>query len=108
MSAGLFGCSDRIQKTANASELSHDSLTLDRSSPQRKFLKIEELKPSDAAPNVALMGRITFDEDHTQRVSTPIDGRATSLLVKPGDKVKPGQPLIMLSSPGVGQLQADM
>jgi cobalt-zinc-cadmium efflux system membrane fusion protein len=50
---------------------------------------------------------VSFDEDHTQRVASPIDGRAVSILVKLGDKVRPGQALIELSSPNVGQLQAD-
>lgn len=102
------GCSDRGKPTApNTADATQDGLTLDPSSPALKFVKIEELKPSDAAPNVSLTGRITFDEDRTQRVATPIDGRATAILVKLGDRVKPGQSLIELSSPQVGQLQAD-
>ena len=40
-------------------------------------------------------------------MASPIDGRAVSMLVKLGDKVRAGQPLIELSSPNVGQLQAD-
>jgi cobalt-zinc-cadmium efflux system membrane fusion protein len=50
---------------------------------------------------------VAFDEDHTQRVASPLDGRATALLVKPGDKVTIGQALVELSSPQVAQLQAD-
>jgi cobalt-zinc-cadmium efflux system membrane fusion protein len=93
--------------TSSSAEPSHDSVVLEPTSSTLKFVKIEELKPSDAAPNVALSGRIGFDEDHTQRVATPIDGRATAVLVKLGEHVKPGQSLIELSSPQVGQLQAD-
>lgn len=101
-------CSDRARASApSANDATPEGLTLDPSSPALKFVKIEELKPSDAAPNISLTGRITFDEDRTQRVATPIDGRATAILVKLGDHVKPGQSLIELSSPQVGQLQAD-
>ena len=103
----VAGCSDRPKPTAPNAADTGDGLTLDPSSPALKFVKIEELKPSDAAPNVSLTGRITFDEDRTQRVATPIDGRATAIMVKLGDHVKPGQSLIELSSPQVGQLQAD-
>src|SRR5262249_39795292 len=53
-----------------------------------------------------LTGRVGFDEDHTQRVASPIDGRATSILVRPGDRVKVGQALIEITSPHVGELQA--
>jgi cobalt-zinc-cadmium efflux system membrane fusion protein len=101
-----MGCPDRSGH-ANAGEPTRDMATLDPSSPTMKFVKIEEVKPSDGAPNVALTGRVTFDEDHTQRVATPIDGRAVRLLVKPGDSVKANQSLIALSSPQVGQVQAD-
>ncbi|MDB5216633.1 MAG: efflux transporter periplasmic adaptor subunit [Myxococcaceae bacterium] len=104
----ISGCSDRVKPAAASSSAdAQEGLTLDPSSPALKFVKIEELKPSDAAPNVSLTGRITFDEDRTQRVATPIDGRATAILAKLGDHVKPGQSLVELSSPQVGQLQAD-
>jgi len=90
---------------ANAAE--RDSVTIEKSSPRMQFLKIEEVAESDGAGTVSLTGRVAFDEDHTQRVSSPLSGRATALLVKPGDKVRVGQSLIQISSPEVGQLQAD-
>src|SRR5262249_22097593 len=71
------------------------------------FIKIETVKETAGATSVTLAGRVTFDEDHTQRVASPIDGRAVAILVKLGDKVRAGQPLIQLSSPNVGLLQAD-
>jgi cobalt-zinc-cadmium efflux system membrane fusion protein len=71
------------------------------------FIKIETVKESDAATAVPLPGRVAFDEDRTQRVASPIDGRAVRILVKLGDTVRAGQPLIQLWSPNVGQLQAD-
>lgn len=105
---GASGCSDRAKAaTASGPETTQEGVTLEPSSPALKFVKIEELVPRDAAPTISLTGRITFDEDRTQRVATPIDGRATAILAKLGDRVKPGQSLIELSSPQVGQLQAD-
>jgi len=71
------------------------------------FIKIVTVAESSGATAVSLPGKVTFDEDHTQRVASPIDGRAVSILVKLGDKVRPGQPLVSLSSPNVGQIQAD-
>jgi cobalt-zinc-cadmium efflux system membrane fusion protein len=71
------------------------------------FIKVEAVAETAGATSVTLPGRVSFDEDHTQRVASPIDGRAVSLLAKLGDKVRAGQPLIELSSPNVGQLQAD-
>jgi cobalt-zinc-cadmium efflux system membrane fusion protein len=71
------------------------------------FIKIETVKETSGATSVSLTARVGFDEDHTQRVASPIDGRAVAILVKLGDRVRAGQPLIQLSSPNVGQIQAD-
>lgn len=102
----LAACGKHAESQA-ATSASRESLTLDKDSPHLKFIKIETVEETDAAGTVTFPGRITFDEDHTQRVSTPVDGRATSLLVKAGDKVKVGQPLVRLSSPQIGELQAE-
>src|SRR5262249_37250069 len=69
--------------------------------------KIAAVTESSGATTVSLPGRVGFDEDHTQRVASPIDGRAIGILVKLGDKVRAGQPLVSLSSPNVGQIQAE-
>lgn len=83
------------------------SIQFDPNSPKLSFIKIETVTESDPGVGANLTGRVAFDEDHTQRVASPIDGRAVALLVSPGDKVKAGQALVQLSSPNVGQIQAD-
>ncbi len=90
-----------------ATAASRDSIQLAPQDPKLPFLKVETVAESDSGPLLNLTGRIAFDEDHTQRVSSPIDGRATKLFVKPGDVVKAGTQLILLTSPDVGQLQSD-
>jgi cobalt-zinc-cadmium efflux system membrane fusion protein len=90
-----------------ATAASRDSIHLAPQDPKLPFLKVETVVESDSGPLLNLTGKIAFDEDHTQRVSSPIDGRATKLFVKPGDVVKAGQQLILLTSPDVGQLQSD-
>lgn len=103
--APVVGC-QHAQNEAAESEV-RPSRRLEPGSPRLKYIKIESVQEATAAALVGLTGRIGFNEDHTQRVASPIDGRVTALLVQPGDKVKVGQPLIELSSPTVGQLQAD-
>lgn len=82
-------------------------LKLAPGNPKLEFVKIEPVEESSAASAITLTGKVDFDEDHTQRVASPIDGRATALLVRPGDVVKAGASLVGLSSPRVGQLQSD-
>jgi cobalt-zinc-cadmium efflux system membrane fusion protein len=104
----VAGCSHSGGETPPAgNDKPKDFIKIDPGNPRLDFIKVEAVQESDAAVAVSLTGKVTFDEDHTQRVASPIDGRVTALLAKPGDKVRQGQALIELSSPNVGPLQAD-
>ena len=105
--AGCSGCGPTPAPAAEIDPGARESIKIDPSSGRLKFIKVETLEESEAAASVLLTGRVSFDEDHTQRVASPLNGRATALLVKPGDKVVVGQSLIELSSPEVAQLQGD-
>ena len=54
-----------------------------------------------------LNGRVVWDEDRTVRVFAPLAGRVQSILVKPGDTVRAGQGLAVVSAPELGQAQAE-
>lgn len=95
------------EPAAGAEEGARDFVRYQPGSAPLGFIKIETVTESDAGTSLSLPARVSFDEDQTQRVASPIDGRATAVLVKIGDKVKVGQPLISLSSPNVGLVQAD-
>ncbi len=102
------GCKHNVvPNDPNTEQLPKGSIRVGKKSPQLKYLKVETIEETDAAGSVSFTGRVAFDEDHTQRVSTPLDGRVTAVRVKPGDKVKERQALVFLSSPFVGQLQSD-
>jgi len=88
-------------------EHARDFIRLDPKSPRLAYVKVEVVQESSVAPNVQLTGRVGFDEDHTQRVASPIDGRATKILVQLGDKVTNGQALVELTSAQVAALEAD-
>jgi cobalt-zinc-cadmium efflux system membrane fusion protein len=49
-------------------------------------------------------GRIAYDEDHTQRITSPLSGRVVAVHVKLGDTVKAGDALLTLASPEATQL----
>ena len=91
----------------NSSGKDRDFIRLAPGSAPLDFIKIDTVAATAGMTTVALPARVTFDEDRTQRVASPIDGRAIRILVRLGEKVRAGQPLIELSSPNVGQLQAD-
>jgi cobalt-zinc-cadmium efflux system membrane fusion protein len=88
-------------------EKPHDFIRYPEGHAPLDFIKIETVAEHSGATSVSLPGKVGFDEDHTQRVASPIDGRAVGILVKLGDRVKAGQALVQLSSPNVGLIQAD-
>jgi cobalt-zinc-cadmium efflux system membrane fusion protein len=100
------GCNARATPAA-PEERSRDFIRLDPSSPRLNFIKVEVAEEADVAPSVQLTGRVSFDEDHTQRVSSPIDGRVTKILVQLGESVKSGQPLLELVSAQAAGMKAE-
>ena len=109
LAAFAAGCSKSHGETegGGAGEKPHDFIRYDPNHAPHDFIKIETVQEVSGATSISLPGRVSFDEDHTQRVASPIDGRAITILVKAGDRVRAGQPLLQLSSPSVGQIQAD-
>jgi cobalt-zinc-cadmium efflux system membrane fusion protein len=106
--AGAVSCTKaRTEEGGAGPENPRDFIRYDPGHVPLDFIKIVTVAESSGATAVSLPGKVSFDEEHTQRVASPIDGRAVSILVKLGDKVRAGQPLISLSSPNVGQIQAD-
>jgi len=97
----------------HAAEADHDAagerdfIHYDPNRAPLSFVKIESVKASAAGSTSALPARVTYDEDHTQRLASPIDGRVLGVSVRVGDTVKAGQALVQLSSPSVGSVQAD-
>src|SRR5579859_1548878 len=106
VSAWALGCNARATP-ATPEEKSRDFIHLDPASPRLAYIKVEVAEEADVAPNVQLTGRVAFDEDHTQRVASPIDGRVTKMLAQLGDSVKDGQPLVELVSAQAATMQAE-
>lgn len=86
---------------------SPDEVILDPNSPQFANLKIESVIEITAPATESLNGKITFDENYTARVSSPILGRALNIKAQTGDKVKSGQVLMIMDSPELGNALAD-
>ena len=86
---------------------SADEVVLPEDSPQEANLKIETVTEMVAPTAEPLNGKISFDENFTSRISSPILGRATKLHAQLGDTVKAGQALVSIDSPDLGGAIAD-
>ena len=99
-----------VEKETHASAAitkKNDEILIKDDSPQAANLKIEAVTEMLAPTAEAMNGKISFDENYTSRVSSPVLGRATKLHVQIGDKVSIGQTLMTVESPDLGSAIAD-
>ncbi len=76
--------------------------------PQLAYLKITAVEKAPVPAIEALQGYITYNEDLTARITSPVGGRVTQIFAKVGDKTKSNQPLAAIDSPDFGQANADV
>jgi membrane fusion protein, heavy metal efflux system len=75
--------------------------------PQLAYLKIQPVEAWPEPALNALNGRISYDENHTARVFSPVAGRVARIVAQAGDKVAAGQALLWLDSPDFSAAAAD-
>jgi multidrug efflux pump subunit AcrA (membrane-fusion protein) len=66
--------------------------------PQKQFLTIEAVSAAEASNVLALPGRVTFAPKAQSVVGAPVAGRVSALLVRTGERVKAGDPLLRIES----------
>ena len=82
-----------------AVHVASDTVHFAADAPQLTFLKI---KAVDAFPEPLIDGlnaRITYDDNYTARVFSPIAGRVVKIAAEAGQQVKAGDPLLWIDSP---------
>ncbi|MGC4062282.1 MAG: efflux RND transporter periplasmic adaptor subunit [Aquabacterium sp.] len=77
-------------------------------SPQLAYLAIDTVKPKAPPALEPLPARITFDEDHTVRVFSPVAGRTQQIVAQPGQQVHAGDVLAWLLAPDYDTALADL
>lgn len=85
----------------------NDTLHYGAGAEQLSYLDIAPVEELAAPVAQALPGKLAFDEDVTVRVFSPVSGRVTELVAKPGTNVKAKDVLAWLNSPDFAQARAD-
>src|SRR5262249_43846276 len=75
------------------------ALRYEPGSGQLSAIKVQDVKEFPVPLAEPLNGRVTFNENVTARVSSPISGRVVTLSAQVGDSVKAGDTLAVLDSP---------
>jgi cobalt-zinc-cadmium efflux system membrane fusion protein len=82
-----------------ADKKTSDTIRFAADAPQLEFVRA---KPVEAFPEPLIDGlnaRITYDDNYTARVYSPIAGRVTRIAAEAGQTVKAGDPLLWIDSP---------
>ena len=83
-----------------------DFIQLEPNAPQWAVVVSKEPDPAEARWTDPIPARIVFDESRTSRLGAPLAGRVSAVLVDRGAAVKAGQPLYIVSSPNLADLQS--
>lgn len=75
--------------------------------PQLSSLKVAIVTQAPIPVAEPINGRITYDENVTARISSPVAGRVVASLVEIGDHVKPQAALLEIDSPDFASAEAD-
>lgn len=75
---------------------------------QKKFLTIETIGAADDAEILALPGRISFRPQAQSAAGAPVTGRIAAQLVRAGETVKAGTPLLVIESAEAAAMRATL
>ena len=88
--------------------LEADRVVMAATSPYLQSITTAVVGQPTATKLSRLNGRLTWDEDRTVRIFTPVTGRVSRILVSTGERVSSGQSLALIASSDFGQAQADV
>jgi cobalt-zinc-cadmium efflux system membrane fusion protein len=71
-------------------------------------IRVAEAKQQAISRSITVGGRVAFDDLHVTHVFSPVTGRVTRVLAKPGERVKKDAPLVAILSPDVGTAFSDV
>ena len=91
----IAGCSPKSDTTATNTAPG----TIKLSDAQRKNVKLVTVASSKFRKTIDTTGVVDFDNDQATVMLAPFSGPVSRLLVSPGDQVKKGQALAIVSSP---------
>jgi membrane fusion protein, heavy metal efflux system len=104
----LAGCEKKESPSAAgpaAPQVSGEAVIFAAGSPQLDSLTVETAQPRTVAVR-HLTGRLSWNDDVTVRVFTPVAGRVSAVVADLGQPVSVGTPLAEIDSPDFGQALA--
>jgi len=109
ITALLSACSDPIDKTKEITKIAAipGEVFLAEDSPKKAYIKTATLTLSQHPLLEPLVGKISYDEKLTSRISSPVAGRVIATPITLGTPVQTGTTLLELDSPDAASAEAD-
>ena len=104
-----FGAAEHVEpatQSAPAAQLTR--VEFPPNAPQLQYVKTEQVVLMSEPLLEPLSGKVTYDENYTARIASPVAGRAVKIEVQPGDGVKAGAALAWIDSPEYATAMADV
>jgi cobalt-zinc-cadmium efflux system membrane fusion protein len=105
---GLAAGDEVMVEGSVARDAPQGEAALTRTQLERGGVEVAPAAAVDLPDAVTLGGRLTFDDLRVSHVFSPVTGRVTRVLAKPGERVRKGAPLANILSPDVGTAIADV
>ncbi len=93
----LAGCAPHPEANVPAVSVTASNVTL--TAAQQQNITLATVQSNQFHKTVDTTGTVTFDNDQSTTVLSPVSGPVAKLLVDLGDQVKEGQPLAQVDSP---------
>jgi cobalt-zinc-cadmium efflux system membrane fusion protein len=105
----LSACSDPVDKTKEITKIAAipGEVFLAEDSPKKAYIKTATLALSQHPLLEPLVGKISYDEKLTSRISSPVAGRVIATPITLGTPVQTGATLLELDSPDAASAEAD-
>jgi membrane fusion protein, heavy metal efflux system len=99
---------DVIVEGPPSREAPPDQAYLSDEQVRRAGIRVAPAEEQDLPDAISLAGRLAFDDLRVTHVFSPVTGRVTRVLARPGQRLKKGAPLAAVLSPDVGSAIADL
>ena len=109
VAALLSACSDPVDKAKEITKIAPipGEVFLAEDPPKKAYIKTATLALSQHPLLEPLVGKISYDEKLTSRISSPVAGRVIATPITLGTPVQTGTTLLELDSPDVASAEAD-
>lgn len=107
LSLSLLACQPQNHEPPKqVAPLPKDEVILSPESPKREYIKETTVELIQRPLMDSVTGKVSYDEIHTARVSSPVAGRVIGAIAALGAEVRAGNTLVELDSPELGQAQS--